>query len=329
MTKAGNVFLFAAAAVFTVVPQFAQTPGAPKPSFDVVSIKPTAPGQRGGPGGVRGDKYTMSGITLRGLLQTAYQRPSTGGPVAQLQIMGGPAWMESDRYDVQATADCSGGALSREQLQLLVRSMLEDRFQLKAHMETRELPIYNLVVAKDGPKIKRSEDQTPVAQTQVQPPQLCAPIPAAPATPLVPIIPPGQRGSPFDPNSPAPRGFMGGLFSQSLFMLRGSAVPLSNMIGMMQQQVGRPVTDKTELKGLYDFTLRFSPEGLTSTPFGPAPAPPPALQGGGPIAPVNAPAGEPLPSIFTALQELGLRLESTKGPIEVLVVEGVQKPTEN
>jgi uncharacterized protein (TIGR03435 family) len=217
-------------------------------------------------------------------------------------------------------------------MQLMVRSMVEERFQLKAHMETRELPIYNLVVAKDGPKIKRSEDQTPVTQTQVQPPQLCGPLPGAPTTPPVPLIPPGQRGSPFDPNSPAPRGFMGGLFSQSMFMLRGSAVPLSNMIGMMQQQVGRPVIDKTELTGLYDFVLRFSPEGLTSTPFGAPPPPtppPPPLQGGAPPVAGAAPATEPLPSIFTALQEVGLRLESTKGPVEVLVIDSVQKPTEN
>jgi uncharacterized protein (TIGR03435 family) len=328
MIRTGTILLSAATVVFAVAPHFAQTPA--QPSFDVISIKPTVPGQRGGGGGIRGDKYTMSGTTLRGLLQTAYQRPSTSGPVAQIQIIGAPAWMESERYDVQAKADCSHGAISREQMQPMMRSLLEERFQLKAHMETRELPIYNLVVAKDGPKIKRSEDQTPVTQTQVQPAQLCAPIPPPPTTPPVPIVPPGQRGSPFDPNSPAPRGFMGAMFSQSMFMLRGSAVPFSNMIGMMQQQVGRPVIDKTELKGLYDFTLRFSPEGLSSTAFGALPPPPPtAPSAGASTAPGAAPATEPLPSIFTALQELGLRLESTKGPVEVLVIDSVQKPTEN
>jgi uncharacterized protein (TIGR03435 family) len=327
MTRTGSLLLFVAEAVFAGTPQFAQTPT--KPSFDVISIKPTVPGQRGGGGGILGDKYTMSGITLRTLLQTAYQQPSTGGPVAPLQIIGAPPWVESERYDVQAKADCSGEAISREQMQLMVRSMVEERFQLKVHMETRELPIYNLVVAKDGPKIKRSEDQTPVTRTQAQPPQLCAPLPAAPTTPPAPIIPPGQRGSPFDPSSPAPRGFMGGMFSTSMFMLRGSAVPLSNIIGMMQQQVGRPVIDKTELTGLYDFVLRFGPEGLT--PFGgPLPTPPPpTLPGGAAPAAGPAPAAEPLPSIFTALQELGLRLESTKGPVEVLVIDSVQKPTEN
>src|SRR5215471_14835687 len=125
MTRTGSILLFITAAVFAVTPQFAQTPS--KPSFDVVSIKPTVPGQRGGGGGIRGDKYTMSGITLRTLLVTAYQQPSTGGPVAPLQIIGAPAWMESERYDVQAKADCSGGAVSREQMQLMVRSLVEER----------------------------------------------------------------------------------------------------------------------------------------------------------------------------------------------------------
>jgi uncharacterized protein (TIGR03435 family) len=145
MTKTGNVLVVFIAAVFAVAPQFAQTPA--KPSFDVISIKPTPPGARGG-GGVRGDKYTVSNITLRLLVQTAYQPPSTGGPVPQLQMINVPPWMESERYDVQASADCSGGVISREQMQLMVRSLVEERFLLKAHMETRELPIYNLVVGQ-------------------------------------------------------------------------------------------------------------------------------------------------------------------------------------
>src|SRR5262249_4026675 len=144
-----------------------------------------------------------------------------------------------------------------------------------------------------------------------------------------PFAPPGQRGSPFDPNSPAPRGFMGASFSQSMFMLRGSAVPFSNMIGMMAQQVGRPIIDKTALKGLYAFVIRFSPDGWNSPFRQLAALPPTAGQGGAPGGPGTAPAADPLPSIFTALQEIGLRLEPTKALLEVLVVDSVQKPTEN
>ena len=249
--------------------------------------------------------------------------------------------MDSDRFDIQATADCSGGAISRAQLQLMIQSMLEDRFQLKAHMETRELPIYNLVAAKDGPKIKASEDQTPSnLPGGGGPPQPCAPAPASPAPALPPPPPPpgpgGERGGLLNPNFAMPRGGTALMFSPQGFVIRGSAVPLSNLVSALQQQIGRPVIDKTGLKGLFDFTLQFSPEGLNTpglpgglTPFGPAGggAGPAIVGAGGPAAP--AAAGDPVPSIFTAIQELGLRLESAKGPVEVLVVDSAQKPPEN
>src|SRR5262245_54224399 len=104
---------------------------AQKPTFEVVSIKPSAPnptGLRGG--GPRGNRYVQSSATLRMLLQVAY-RPPTSGP-GQIQIIGAPAWADSDRYDMEATVDCSGGVLATGQVPLMVQSMLEDRFQLKA-----------------------------------------------------------------------------------------------------------------------------------------------------------------------------------------------------
>src|SRR5215471_15802550 len=146
--------------ILAAVPLLSQTGQTAKPSFDVISIKPSAPVN--GPsirgGGARGNRYTMSNATLRMLLQN-YQRIAPGAPVGQIQIVGAPNWIDSDRYDIQATMDCSNGVLSRDQVQLMVQSMMEDRFQLKAHMETRELPVYNLVVGKDGAKIKASADQ--------------------------------------------------------------------------------------------------------------------------------------------------------------------------
>jgi uncharacterized protein (TIGR03435 family) len=223
--------------------------------------------------------------------------------------------------------DCSNGVLSRDQVQLMVQSMMEDRFQLKAHMETRELPIYNLVVGKDGPKLKASADQTQTFPTGPGP-QYCGPAPSNPAPPP-PFPPPPPRGGPLDPNFVMPRGSMMFTTNPTLGMvMRGTAVPLGSMINMLQQQVGRPVIDKTDLKGVFDFVLQFSPEGLNM----------PGLLGGvAPPAPANPPPGatappvasEPIPSIFSALQELGLRLESTKGPVEVLVIDAVQKPTTN
>src|SRR4051812_38994568 len=179
MKKPMRVLLLAALFAVVALPLLSQTSAKKKLSFEVVSVKPSAP-LGAGPirigGGARGDRYTMSSSTLRMLLQQAYSKNSNAGPGGQIQLVGGPSWMESDRYDIQATADCSGGVLAREQLQLMIQSMLEDRFQLKAHMETRELPIYTLLIAKDGPKIKASEDQTPPLLA-AGPPQPCAPAP--------------------------------------------------------------------------------------------------------------------------------------------------------
>jgi len=247
--------------------------------------------------------------------------------LANSQIIGGPNWIDSDRFDIQAKAEGDGGATPQDQMQLMVQSMLEDRFQLKAHLETRELPIDNLVVGKGGPKIKPSEDQTP----PVPPAQAPPPPPGAPPPPERGAAPRGEPpagprgGVPFDPRGPLPRGAMSIMSSPSGITLSATAVPITTLVNMLQQQVGRIVFDQTDLKGLFDFKLQFSSEGLAS-PFGGA-GPQAGLVGpGGPQAPLSA---EPMPSLLTAIQDLGLRLESTKGPVDVLVIEGVQKPSEN
>ena len=111
--------------------------------------------------------------------------------------------------------------------------------------------------------------------------------------------------------------------------MRGAATRLATVIGMLQQQLGRKVVDKTGLDGLYDFELTFSLEGLES-PFGRGfPLPPPGAAGPPGATSSQATASDPVPSLFTAIQELGLKLESTKGPVDVLVIESVEKPTEN
>jgi uncharacterized protein (TIGR03435 family) len=318
--------LFTAASALAVFPLLSQT--TKKPSFEVISIKPTAPGPNFIRGGApRGDRLDFTGANLRMLLQVAYARIGNA-PGGQLQIIGGPPWMDADRYDVQAKADCSGGKLSREQTQLMMQSLLEERFQLKAHMETRDLPVYNLVVAKGGPKLKASEDQTPTPIQLNGGPQPCDPelanlIPPPPPPPPRGGGPEGRGGLPDLSNMP--RGAMFVMMSPTGMTMGTNGAPITNLVNFLSQQVGRPVIDKTDLKGLFEFKLTFSPEGL-QTPFG---GPPP---GGGP-APgglsTTPNASDPNPSLFTAIQELGLRLESTKGPVEVLVVDSAQKPTEN
>jgi uncharacterized protein (TIGR03435 family) len=293
----------------------------------------------------------LSNVPLRMLVQMGYQR-TVGLAPGQLQISGAPGWMDSDPYDVQAKADCSAGPIPREQMQLMIQSLLEERFQMKAHFETRELPIYNLVVIKEG-KMKPSEDQTPPAPFAPPgiTPTLCGPAPAFPPPGAGPrsagpgATPFGPRGAPFDPARPpdAPRGAMMMMMNPTSGMtMSAAAVPLGNLIGMLQGQAGRPIIDKTDLKGLFDIKLNFSMEGLPTPPgLGGFVPPPPGAAGaagvavaGGPVGPGGGPApaaaAEPVPSLFTALQEqLGLKLESTKGPVEVLVIDSVQKPTEN
>src|SRR5689334_17264879 len=240
MNKSGKAVLLFAAAAFAVVPLLSQTSSGPKPKFEVISIKPTAPNVNFiRLGGARGDRYTMTNANLRMFLQNAYGKPSAGIPVGQLQIIGGPSWIDSDRYDVQARADCSNGVLSREQLQLMVQSMLEDRFELKAHMETRELPIYNLVVVKEGSKLKRSEDQTPILPSAAGPPQPCGPVPATSAAPLPPPPAIGRGG-------PVPRGALRMMVNQTGMTIEAGGASIGTIIGLLQQTAGRPIVDKTE-----------------------------------------------------------------------------------
>ena len=226
MKRTGKLMLLMTAAAVGTLPLLSQTSPPAKLSFDVISIKPNAPNVRCSAvgGGFRGNRYTVACSTLRMLLQRAYQHLSTT-PIAPIQITGAPSWIDSDRYDIQATANCSGRALSSEQIQLMFRSMLEDRFQLKAHNETRKGLVYNLVVAKYPRKIKLSEDQTPIPQQPAAPRQPCSSEPEVSANAAPPTIPVGQRGSPFDPNNPAPRGFVGISFSLSGVTLRGSQPP--------------------------------------------------------------------------------------------------------
>jgi uncharacterized protein (TIGR03435 family) len=333
MNMPTKILVMVSAVAFATVPLLSQnSPSPATPTFEVVSIKPTAPtnfGLRGG--GPRGDRFSVSGLALKELVQMAYGRAnSNGAPFGQIPVIGGPSWLDSDRFDVQAKADCGGGVISREQLQLMVRSMLEDRFQLKAHIETRELPVYDLVVGKDGPKLKVSADQTTPPIAAGGGPQVCGPAPTLPG-PLPPPPGPGQRGPDL---SSMPRGAMVMMMNPSGLTMQATAVPVGNMVNLLQNFVGRPVIDKTALKGLFDIKLTFSPEGLTfpggrgGGPGGPGPgAPVVGGQPAGPLAPTDA--TEPVPSLFTAIQDLGLKLESSKGPVEVVVIESAQKPTEN
>ena len=264
-----------------------QAGGAVRPAFEVASIKRSSSDGRimirNSPGG----RFSTQGTPLRLLIGNAYR-------VRDSQISGGPSWMSSDRWDIEAKAE-SGADLTPGQVQLMLQSLLADRFQLKLHSETRELPIYELMVAKNGPKLKA-----------VPPPER----PAPGAAPLAPV-----------PGGPMPAGG----FRIGRGEMEAAAVPLATLIQALSQQLGRMIVDKTGLTGTFDIKLTWTPDpGQTlGGPFGAGPVP-----GGPEIAP--PPADPNGPSLFTALQEqLGLRLESTKGPVDVLVIDSVERPSEN
>jgi len=237
--------------------------------FDVATIKPNTENDnrmmmRPLPGG----GFTASGVTLKQLIMQAYD-------IVGFQLTGEPRWVGTDRWDVQARAEGFQDRIPLEPERAMLRALLADRFQLKVHGETREMPVYGLVLAKNGPKLAAVAD---------------------------PAKPPGLRQGP-----------------GSLRFTKSTIAMLARQLGL---QLGRNVIDKTGLAGVYDFALEWTPE---------------PGQGGGPEA-FGFPPGTPGPSnatfngpsIYTAVQEqLGLRLDSQRGPAEVLVVDFVDKPSAN
>lgn len=266
-----------------------------RPSFEVASVKPNVTGDHRvsimtQPGG----RFLAIGVSLKTLIGFAYG-------VRDFQILGGPDWLDDDRWDVEARAQAGSIPLVGptdpnipSPIALRVQSLISDRFRLNSHHDTKEFTVYELSIAKGGPKLKLSEDQS-----AIQPPEPGSPPPPFP-----------QRGEPM------PRG--------SMRMGRGeveaTGVSLLGLIRALEAQSGRTIIDKTGLKGLYDFKLQWVPDMNQGVgPFGrngPESPPPPSDLAG--------------PSIFTAIQEqLGLRLESAKGPVEVIVIDSVQKPSAN
>lgn len=266
----------------------------PPKAFEVISVKPNAAADnrvqiRMAPGG----RFTATGIPVRAIIAQAFN-------MRDFQITGGPGWMSSDRFDINAKApEDAGERVAPEVLRAMLKNMLEERFQLKTHLESKEMPTYSLVTGKGGPKLKISD--TP-------PPMLAG---AA-----------GLAG--------------GGGRPQMMRMGRGqlhaTGVTMKAFAQQLSQMLGRPVTDNTGLDGYYDIELDYAPEtgqsgGMMIAGGGGAPPPPPTA----PPPPGALPQGDTNgPSIFTALQEkLGLKLESTKGPVDILVIDSIAKPTEN
>src|SRR5439155_7999380 len=247
----------------------------------VASVKRSKAEARGGGMNMRGDRFVATNATLKTLVQFAYFRPNN--PLLNYQIVGGPNWIETDRFDIEAKAESNNEQLPAEQVRSMLQSLLEDRFQMKARYETRDLPVYVLTVAKGCPKLKLSEDQTPSA----------------------PVTGPRQPQRPGE--APVlPRGVFSVMPGPSGMTLTGTAVPLPNIIAFLQARVEQRIFDKTELKGLFDIRLEFADTLSANAP---------TVSTTGPTPPQEPSA----PSLAAALEELGLKLESAKAPLEVLV----------
>ena len=315
--------LSAGLVVFTCCAAFAQT-------FEVASVKPAAPitgnrimvMMRGGPGSPDPGQITYSNVTVKNVLMTAYG-------VKGFQISG-PGWLESERYDI--VAKLPRGATKAE-FMVMLQNLLAERFKLALHREKKDLPMYALVVGKNGPKLKESVEEP--APKEGDAPKVSGPADDPLAGAAMRRLPMGRDGFPVLPPGAGRGGMMISLSSGNAHMA-ANGQPMAGLAEMLSNQLDLPVVDMTGLTGKYDFTLTYAPENgvLMRLPAGiapPPPAGPPPGEGGGGMPGASAPDTQSSPNLFTALQDqLGLKLEQRKGPVELLVIDHLEKaPVEN
>ena len=235
-------------------------------TFEVISIKPAKPPQPGEGGGIKalpgGQEYSAKGAPVNLIISLMYKVPAR-------QITGGPDWLNTDRWDIEAKADHGGYSL--DDLHTMFQNLLADEFKLKFHKEIKEGPVYALSIDKSGSKMKVNDS----------PQDFKIPISGGPGGVIV-----------------------------------GTRVPMQYFcwfLGQVLQRDQRPVIDKTGLDKFYDFTLSAAPE----------------LPPGFPTE--NLPPGLlDRPNIFEAVkQQLGLKLEAAKGPVEFYAIDHVEKPAAN
>ncbi len=208
------------------------------------------------------------------------------------RLLGGPAWAKTTAFDIEAKVAPDDApklkALKMEQRRQMMVALLEERFGLKYHHETRDLPMYELVVAKGGAKLQASK-----------------PDPAGP----------DQGPGP----APSPGRHM--LMMNGRGHIESTGTGMAGLVRLLSGQLGRTVVDKTGLTGDFDYKLDWTPDEMASA----------MTKGGNPAPGDNAASPDAAgPSLFTALEEqLGLKLESTKGPVDVIVIDQLEQPTAN
>ena len=249
-------------------------------AFEVASIRPVV-GEPPLAGGAAPDRFEDPDTTLHFMIRVAYD-------LFDYQVVGGPEWLDAKRWAVSAKAP---GPMNRVVMRSLLRKLLEDRFALKAHLETRELPTYELSMARDdrrlGPKIKPA---------------------TVDCTPFLNGLRP-QQEAPRDPDSGFSLCSVGASMGGGMITPRLNGQPLTGLVQILEATLQRRIVDKTGLQGNYDIELtyvdeRFQRQGAADASTGPA--------------------------LFTALQEqLGMKLQPARGPVQVLVVDSASEPTTN
>ena len=300
-------------------------PAEAKLAFEVASIKPSAlpgrgvirSGPQGGPGSGDPGRVTYAFNTIRDLIVDAYS-------IKRNQISGGPSWLDSERFDIMAKVPA---AATKEQVKVMLQNLLAERFKLTLHRETKELPIYALVAAAKGPKLKDSAvtDTRPASDSQPNEGRRGDAGVQAAAPPALRGMKIGPDGCPETPRLPAGRAFI--LMTPNGECMISHGQTMEDLAAQLSNRFDRLVIDQTGLKGKYDLRLRYDPSsvGPVMPKDGPGPAP------GADPANRTAPDGDSPPHISNALQEqLGLKLEARKGPVELLVIDHAEKtPTAN
>jgi uncharacterized protein (TIGR03435 family) len=256
------------------------------PIYDVSAVKPAKSGM-GSRVLFTADGLTATNVTLKILIKMAYG-------VEDDQILAAPSWFDSQTYDIEAKVDTSEvselSKLSGDERMIMFQKLLADRFKLALHRETKELPVYALVIAKNGPKLKEAKPGDTYAN--------------------------GLKGLDGKPAGHA------GMMMWGRDRLTGQVITIASMVPPLSQQLGRTVQDRTGLTGNYDIELHWTPDNAAGSIMGP-PRDRAASDSG-------AAAESPEPSFFTAIQEqLGLKLESRKAPVGVLVIDHAETPAAN
>jgi uncharacterized protein (TIGR03435 family) len=287
-------------AITLALPRANAQPAPKRPAFEVATVKLNR-NCTGNPSSTPIDpgRVNLPCLPVRTLIRVAYGIFTGGGMSSRsVEVLNGPGWIDSERYDIVAKTE--GAAAAPEMLGPMLQTLLEDRFKLKIHMEARETSVYELTVSEKSPNLRPAKDGD------------CVPIDLFQEL----SRPAGRR----DPAAAKQCGGLSGSMKQGIMSFDSYGITMPEFAGrVLLSYANRPVVDKTGLSGSFNIHLEFAPE----IPRGPVLVNGQEVQ----LPPQNELAG---PTIFAALQkQLGLKLTPAKAPLDVIVVDQVERPSEN